>query len=156
MVISMLLTIVTLVFAAERCTTQDGSEGFRCDKTYCWKWEYACDLFNHCDDKWDEEENCERNDGDCGCHRYGSDCNSWHGRKYVLRDGVICTPNDYNEAPGTCGDGDFWYNNQSLVLKPDSTPFRCNNGLCIPKEKFHDGNEDCQDGSDEKESSMPD
>ena len=84
-----------------------------------------------------------------GCHMYGKECKSWNGKMHVkcrvpeelsFSDSFVCTLPTYNEK-----------NNSSACRKcEDENNWRCDDGYCIPKEKYRDGIPHCEDGSDEK------
>ena len=80
---------------------------------------------------------------------YGKECKSWNGKMHVkcrvpeelsFSDSFVCTLPTYNEK-----------NNSSACRKcEDENNWRCDDGYCIPKEKYRDGIPHCEDGSDEK------
>ncbi|CAB3407219.1 unnamed protein product [Caenorhabditis bovis] len=116
-----------------------------CDQKYggrCIPEHWICDGHYDCDDKSDEQENCEHK---CGEHEFK--CLSG-----------ICIPMGYVcDGEIDCGklaeDGDRSDEDPNKCLQPvqcDANEYRCaSSPACVHLTKFCDGHIDCPDGSDE-------
>ncbi|XP_061163155.1 basement membrane-specific heparan sulfate proteoglycan core protein-like [Saccostrea echinata] len=129
----------------ERCEPQCKAQEFKCDDGTCIDSEFRCDgVPGDCPDNSDEAR--------CG----GTSQSCPEG---LLRcDNGDCVAGNRCDGLPECRDNSDEKNCETSTLPPTLAPeicteteFRCNDGMCMPKDLICDGTPDCDDQSDESQ-----